>query len=325
MSGRWICKERIAAMLLSIIIPVYNGEKYLGKCLDSIFSQRGKLEFEVLIIDDASTDQTVLIMENYKRKYPNEIRTFYNTENQGVSATRNTGLEEAHGTWIAFVDADDLLANDFFEQIDNSDNFDVILFDVFPFQDETEIGFKKEKGLVVNYGISERNMLIKAVLTGGNLAAGHVINLASPWARIYRRQFIERHNLRFLEEVKIGEDMLFNVRAFAYQENVKYVSEILYYYRLHPESAMHGYCENFIEEDKKFSKNLSAILKELNVQEDIRKLVYSSALEGFIQCLHRQIFSKESKLLRKEKYALLDDILNQEPYRTAINGSGGGY
>lgn len=312
-------------MQLSIIIPVYNGEQYLGKCLDTIFSQRKELEFEVLIVDDASTDETWRLMKEYKRKYPREIKIFRHEKNMGVSAARNAGLDVACGAWIAFVDADDLLAEDFFHHIDGKSNFDLVLFDMLSFQDEKEITFQKEKETAVSYGIQERDMLIKAVLTGGTLIKGHTVNLASPWARIYQRQFIERHNLRFLKEVKIGEDMLFNVRAFACQESVQYVPEVLYYYRQHPKSAMCGYYENFIEEDKIFSKNLSAMLQELNVTKDIGNLVYSSALEGLAQCFRRQIFSKESTLQQEEKYALLDDILSQEPYRTAVNKSGGGY
>lgn len=305
-------------MLLSIVIPVFNGEKYLKKCLDSIFSQKKQVEFEVIVVDDASVDKTSFILEGFQEKYPNEIKVFHNLENQGVSIARNIGLEAAVGIYVAFVDADDLLTNNYFEYIDEKEDCDLVLFDMLKFKNEKEIKFRKGEGNIVEYGEEEGEVLIKAVLTDTGLPGKSKVNLASPCAKLYRRKFIEHYNLRFLEDVKIGEDMLFNVQVMAYQKKMKYISETVYCYRQHSKSAMHGYNEIFIEEDKKFSLNLSKILEDLEVSEEIGELIYRNALGGLVQCLRRQIFSEESKLTQKEKYALIDNIIIQEPYRTAI-------
>ena len=98
--------------MISVIIPVYNTEKYLGRCINSVLSSTYK-NFEILLIDDGSNDRSLEICRNYGNR-DCRIRVF-TQENQGASAARNRGIEESCGEWIVFVDSDDVISCDFLE------------------------------------------------------------------------------------------------------------------------------------------------------------------------------------------------------------------
>ena len=113
---------------LSIIIPVYNGEKYIDRCLSSILNIK---DIEIIIVDDCSTDSSYEILCNYSSKYPN-IKLLHNTSNLGVSATRNKALKQAKGKYILFLDIDDYLVDNASQTIESlcQTNYDYINFGV---------------------------------------------------------------------------------------------------------------------------------------------------------------------------------------------------
>ena len=98
---------------VTIVIPVYNSEKYIGRCIESILNQTFQ-DFELLIINDGSKDNSKEIIKEYKSKYPDKI-TFINQENKGVSTTRNEAIKIANGKYIMFIDNDDYIDNDYIE------------------------------------------------------------------------------------------------------------------------------------------------------------------------------------------------------------------
>ena len=100
---------------LSIIIPVYNSEKYLKECLDSIFNNKTKYKYEVICINDGSTDKSLEILEKYKKNHKNLI--IINQDNSGAASARNKGLDNAVGKYIAFIDSDDYIANNYIEKL----------------------------------------------------------------------------------------------------------------------------------------------------------------------------------------------------------------
>ena len=113
---------------VSIIMPVYNVEKYLRQCLDSLFSQTLK-SIEIIAVNDGSTDNSLQILEEYQRNNP-QIMTIYTTENKGVSHARNYGMAKASGEYILFVDSDDFIEPDMCEKLYNkavTDNNDIVI------------------------------------------------------------------------------------------------------------------------------------------------------------------------------------------------------
>ena len=122
--------------IISIIVPVYNTGKYLEKCLESIISQ-SLTNFEVICIDDGSTDNSYDILTTYKEKY-NNFKIIYQ-ENQGVAIARNNGLKYANGDYIIFIDSDDFITNDYLEKLYNESiitNADVVICNFYRYYDK---------------------------------------------------------------------------------------------------------------------------------------------------------------------------------------------
>lgn len=127
-------------MRFSVIVPVYNVEKYLAKCLDSILQQTNQ-DFELLIVNDGTKDHSQDIIDEYVQKYPDKIRAFIK-ENGGLSDARNYGVERAKGEYIVFVDSDDSIDHKLFEtlskQIDQENGPDVLSIDIVNVSEQME-------------------------------------------------------------------------------------------------------------------------------------------------------------------------------------------
>ena len=176
---------------ISIIVPVYNVEKYLPRCLDSIIGQTFK-DWECLVIDDGSTDTSGAICDEYARK-DNRVKVFHK-KNGGVSSARNIGLDNASGEWIMFVDSDDWLANNF---------------------SELSLDFESDWILFPYYIVHQKQPeLRKPTLSGcgiDELCSKYLCLqlLKTPWSKLYRKDKIS--DLRFDCGMRLGEDYCFNL------------------------------------------------------------------------------------------------------------------
>lgn len=134
--------------MISIIVPVYNVEKYVRKCLDSVVNQAYK-DLEILIVDDGSTDGSGKICDEYKKD--DRVKVFH-TENRGLSAARNYGIDRAHGEWIGFVDSDDWIEPDMYEVLLKSaleTDADIVECGVYTEYSNKAIGSKKRNALIL--------------------------------------------------------------------------------------------------------------------------------------------------------------------------------
>ena len=178
--------------LISIIVPVYNAEKTLRQCVDSIQAQEYK-DFELLLIDDGSKDGSPAICDEYAEKDA-RVRVFHK-ENGGVSSARNLGLDHAQAEWITFIDSDDEISNNY-------------LCDIVDLREDIVLkGFQSKKNDIIDgvlifeidSDICDLTLLINKYVTNPILRC--------PWAKFYRKQIIDR--LRFLSGMRIGEDAWF--------------------------------------------------------------------------------------------------------------------
>lgn len=191
-------------ILVSVIIPVYNVEKYLSKCIDSVLKQSLKL-VEIIIVNDGSTDGSVDIIDDYKNKYPEVIRAFYK-ENGGLSSARNFAIERAKGEYITFLDSDDYLDHDYLEKlykVAKENNSDMVCG-----------GQKKvdKNGRVLarlRYPLDKNpNTILRRLNISGKL---------------YRREYIEKYHMSFAEG-KTYEDDPFNLFMIFMARNLKLVA-----------------------------------------------------------------------------------------------------
>ena len=209
--------------LISIIIPVYNVEKYLDRCIESIVNQTYK-NLEIILIDDGSTDNSPQICDKWGEK-DNRIKVIHK-ENEGVSSARNIGLDSANGTYIGFVDSDDYIDKQMYKLLLES------------------IHKNNSNIAICNYYISEKNQKYYGVIKQPNdilereLLEENGIK-GFNWNKLYSVDLL--HGIRFIAEVHIWEDLLFNYQILANnQVRYSYINEPLYYYVQREKSLLHG-------------------------------------------------------------------------------------
>lgn len=203
---------------ISIIIPAYNAEKYIKKCLDSLINQT-KEELEIIVINDGSTDDTENIVKSYKDK---RIK-YYKNKNQGIGKTRNFGIEKATSKYIMFIDSDDYIEKDACEKMYNkaeNDNLDIVICDFYKEYDNGNIEEIHTPNFE-NSSLKENPDIITEYLC--------------PWAKIYNRKMIEKNNIKFVEKLKY-EDAPFVIAALCCANKIGKVDECLNYYLIHGNS-----------------------------------------------------------------------------------------
>lgn len=212
---------------LSIIIPAYNVEAFLPQCLDSIFSQ-DYAEYEVLCIDDGSTDGTPELLQRYVAEHHN-LRVF-KQPNQGMSTARNLGLREAKGEYVLFVDSDDWICEGSLVVLSASLNGeDVVCFNAKKYIEKTEEYnynvLPSVDGVVKGWCYFNKDRLIPSE-----------IHFVCIWQRAYRKAFLEENNLRFAEEIRRAEDDLFTTMVMYYAQTLKVIDDCVYVYRVRDNS-----------------------------------------------------------------------------------------
>lgn len=240
---------------VSVIIPVFNAEKYLSKCIDSVLSQRCH-GLELILVNDGSTDQS----EEIINAYTNDNRVVYiKQENKGVSAARNLGLSRASGEYIIFVDSDDYLVSDSLDKrIDEARKTDLLISNYYQIK-ETGIKEKKE------YIKEEKNLSVVEALwsISPKIPIGYQGYL---WNKVFRREIIKKNGILFDPSIAYGEDRLFIGQYITYCENISLNTEAVYCYRWNDDSMMASF--NAITQT-----NYERVRTEINGLEKIEKLV----------------------------------------------------
>lgn len=266
-------------IFISIIVPVYNVEKYLRECLDSI-SQLKAVTWEAILVDDGSTDISGQICDEYA-KQDSRFRVIHQ-KNAGVSAARNAGLEAAEGEWIWFVDSDDSINPDF--EISNPEVFDdadYVLFDMRKFRDGEELNtLEHQKGTVKCTDLSKNDFLCK-------YQCNHHQRLfyKKTWVMIDHHQ-----RLAFCLGTRVGEDLEFQYKYLTRCQRPARLDAVLYNYRLREGSATQddSYRRKNLEDLPQVIERLLYWCKdenvksepwlEMRIQQMFQNLLYSASL-----------------------------------------------
>ena len=231
---------------ISIIIPVYNAERYLRQCIESVIAQTFK-DWETILVNDGSKDGSLAICQEYTSK-DDRIKVI-DKPNGGPSSARNRGLDEAQGEYVYFMDADDWIERGLLEKLlpfSNDDNYDIVFIGfVQDFNDGHQIfssafdtdTTKQSKDVIIC-------RLYKEQIYGWSCC------------KLYRREIIEKYHIRFDESLRLWEDELFTSEFLRYAKSIKSVEGHPYHYICHEESIMHT-------NDKRYEKVfLSARMNE---------------------------------------------------------------
>lgn len=249
--------------LISIIVPIYNVEKYLKKCLDSILEQTYE-NLEVILINDGSTDTSGEICDNYIHKFRN--CKYIRKSNAGLGFARNSGLDEATGEYIVFVDSDDYIPCNSIETLfKNINNFksDICKGGFTHVDNNGEVLSKK----IYTYKDYD-NRTIKSEflpsLIGSTAAKSDSIEM-SVWGTIYRASIIKQNNIRFPSERElISEDLIFNINFIKYATSAVIITDVVYHYRCNNNSLTTKYREERFDLCKKLYLEVTKMLTPYN-------------------------------------------------------------
>lgn len=258
---------------ISVIVPVYNAEKYIKRCVDSILSQEDA-EFELLLIDDGSSDNSLKICREYEEN-DDRVRVFHK-ENGGPAAAREFGLENATGEFITFVDSDDWLREGFIKRVlEVGDSADFIIFGIyFYFKDFTieTIPSKEQKIFTVSEFLASEEIY------------KYQSSLSGPVSKVYKKSIIEKNDIHFDETMSFAEDSLFNICYLKCCETVLMDDNWFYHCdKNNSGSLTHNYIKNQAEcrckyidaADEFFSKAMSEKNYKRFVKEQLYNLISS--------------------------------------------------
>lgn len=246
--------------LISVIIPVYNGEKYIARCIDSLLSQDYD-NLEVIIVNDGSNDRTADIINKYN---DNRI-ILVNSSNKGVASARNTGLYNASGKFVIFADSDDWYNKNTISkmmEIQMSINSDLVIFE-YSRNLTVDIEYCKSYKVVE---LSQEEALNKVISPDGFYG--------SVWGKLFRLDLIKQINLHFNNELHVGEDLLFVVEYILESKKVYYSNLKVYNYFANSESILHTLTDETFYKRLDILKTYEYILSlNINNTEIINKII----------------------------------------------------
>lgn len=290
---------------VTVIIPVYNTEKYLKECIDSVLNQTYK-HYEVIIVNDGSTDSSVEIVKSYIKGHSN-LRLL-EQENKGQGSARNMAIKQAKGKYLYFMDSDDYILPDTIEKAYNKceeNQLDLVLFDGQAFYDSDFA-----ENIILNYRYT-RSGVYDEIYSGEVLLEKLIKNndyFVSPCLYMLNKEIIYKHNLYFPEGI-IHEDELFTFRLFKYANRVMHINKILFMRRYRKNSTMtsvnakksfQGYYRVFYEIYKKeYDKNRG--LQDYATKEKLGS-IYTAIFSNF------NVMACEDKKKHKEEIIALKRI-----------------
>lgn len=290
---------------LSIIVPVYNAEMYLERCVMSLLDQDiSKNEYEIILVDDGSTDASREIAMKMAEKHDNIILMVQ--KNQGPSGARNTGLDKAKGNYIMFVDADDMLLSN-------------VVNEILSTSEKNDLDVCNYRKVYIDQ-MGERHVepirqFNPQQIYDGRYALTHGANVGAVWKNLYSRYMIENYQLRFYENI-YHQDVDFNLRMFACADRIMFVNSCVYQY-FYNESAISRVTNNakaikHINDDFIIANHIRDFANN-NERGKILKSFYNKYVNSMIisRILH---LIKNKQLSKSEKLKLMDSLTDLRLY-----------
>jgi len=271
--------------MISIIVPVYNMELYIRRCIESIITQSYR-DWELILVDDGSYDRSGKICDEYAMK-DERIRAFHK-KNGGVSSARNMGLEKANGEWVSFVDADDYLDSDTLDKLFRYAcyEFDCVIGGYRIVNEQGDVTYEIED--------SAECFISRSKAIEWMYKPEYYRYLGYICSKLYKRKIIDENHLRFREDIFFNEDRLFAVEYFSMiNGNIRFFSESVYNIVEHPLSALaslrNGYNKKYVTDFDAF-----VLMKSL-----VKRLPEASELIAFADMGIIKSYDRNHKMMFK--------------------------
>ncbi len=307
---------------VSIVVPIYNVEKYLRRCFDSLINQTFT-NIEIIALNNGSTDNSLNILKEYANR-DKRIKIIDNN-NLGVSEARNIGIKEAKGNYIVFVDSDDWIDKDMVEVLHNSidSNFcDLVMCTyIREFEDHSKekVFNLPEVNLYVDNEVKEQLLRKLVGPVGKELANPEYLDaLGTVWAKMYKTSMLKDKDLKFvdLKEIGSGEDTLFNIFVFNEVNKVILLNKPMYHYwRGNSNSITSRYIPNFVEKRRNYFNYMKDFIKDNNLGNEyeiaLNNRICTSVLGmGLLECSKSNNISFFNKI-RNIKRILREDYIDK--------------
>ena len=314
---------------LSVIIPVYNVERYIKKCIESVICSVGPYAVEVFLIDDGSTDRSGEIADAYARKY-SYIHVIHQP-NSGVAAARNAGIDRAHGKWLYFMDSDDWLAKDgialILGAIERHPEADVILFDAWQNIGGRQKPWEHFHAEAVWNQADEIHRLQRGVLYFPMEHPKSGVPLAAPWDKVYNREFLLRSGIVFCDKLQVLDDMVFNMEVLGRAESVSYEKRKIYHYRCVSSSITNKYHANRVEQDRAVWNYIREYRDrqsdgsgwDYDVTKSFDQAYYCRIIRSFTICCRLHFYHRDNLKQYSRKQAYVREVLKSAPYAEAFH------
>lgn len=306
---------------ISIIVPVYNVERYISQCIESLLSQTIE-DIEIILIDDGSPDSSGSICDEYANR-DSRIKVIHQ-RNQGVSVARNTGISVARGSWITFVDGDDWVEKNMCElALNQAEKYkaDITIWSYFKNYATEE----KELELIPggdSIFIDDKDMLeLKAIypyydekILKNTVSAGVV------WCKLYKKDFILDKNLRFKEGLTRAQDTVFSLNAFEEASKIVYFNKSLYHYRITNTSICSGtkYIKDTLTPFNSLLDEFSKFIAYYNKSNEFKDAFYGRVIHVLLWHMKHRYFHEKYKLGFFEKRKQIKQLIMSEPYNQAL-------
>lgn len=303
-------------IIISIIIPVYNVEKYIKNCINSIINQNIE-GIEIILVNDGSSDISGTICKKYSDKFENIV--YIEQENKGPSAARNIGIKQARGKYIGFIDSDDMLEHNFIskinEEINNYKN-DLLMWGIkfeWVLNDNTaiiqHINYENNK-----YNLNEFTDKLGLYLDN------YYFNFV--WNKLYKKNIILDNNLFFDETMKIGEDLMFNLEYIKYCKSIKIIEDILYKHtNINKTSLTQSYNKEHYQNERKVYISLKNTLKELGKYNDFNKKIIDEYYINMTFLIMSYTINGNYGLNYNEKRSIIKCIIRDEVFISTISNN----
>lgn len=256
--------------LVSIIVPIYNAQNYLSRCLDSLLAQTLE-DIEIVLINDGSKDDSLAICRAYQERDSRII--VIDQKNAGVSAARNAGLDRARGQYVGFVDPDDWVEPDMYAVMYEKMHrlgCPVCFCNYYKDDKNNSVPkrFKVKKDFLEKQEVID--IVVSNMVGADDIMPHYNYVMGCVWRCLYKRDFVEQYNLRFEEGVGIMEDLVFNVKGLLKAERLCIVPQFLYHYVQNPKSVLHTYNKNMWPDQVKVHSLLERYIGEAGLEEMMR-------------------------------------------------------
>lgn len=250
--------------LISIIVPVYNAEPFLGECIDSLIGQTYN-NIEIILIDDGSKDNSLHICNEYSKK-DKRIKVFH-IDNAGVSNARNYGISHSNGQWITFVDSDDFIENDYCEALIKvvGENTDLVIGRTISFVNNKKLNDYYKGGIADRINNQEQKKeLYKSILVDNHKTIKYP-HISTCSAKLFRKEIINRYNLQYDIKMKYYEDAIFNMIFINQSREIVMIDAKIYNYRMNILSATNKFNSEMINQYDYVYKKLENLCNEFKI------------------------------------------------------------